>query len=389
MFDETGMPMSQGTSHLKDPVTTLAPAVSGELPMTDPTEPSYHLLPVYSIADSLSADPIDWIDHTQFTNPQLTSDLPTSPIPSWNTSTPSREPSNPPSTNPKLLSSHSLRGAEQEPNESTGRNSEAEVKAKNFHEIVAAGEREMGERLTTLYVDSEDHPAYKELEAKIYRSKNDEDRWKACTAFHEKYKALKEPILELGSEIERQRQRLDDKESSLDALILLGTSIMLSNCDRFRQVQRSYSEDRCKRSRNHYTTMQCEVYAAGEAWSDFLDAHSNASQELQQCEKALEFIGATWGKDKIRYYGWATKTSAVCRQLKAAAKAVPNWEEAGIKLNRMRNYCDRNPGTPIAYGKSSISWKDFECLSRWKGKVDFEMPLVKRRTGTDRILARG
>lgn len=218
-------------------------------------------------------------------------------------------------------------------------------------------------------------------------------------AFHERYKDLKDPLGKLGEEIEERKRQLEeaeanhgDKESNLDALVLLGTSFMRLECERFGQVQRSYNEARHKRPRNSDYPEQPDLQASGQEWSDFFDNHTKASRDLQKCEKALDYIGKTWGDDKIRYYGWATKTWATCRVLQSAAKVVPTWEEAGIKLNRLRNYRDRSMGTPITHGKRSISWKDLDNLRLWDGRGGFEMPsppIRKKRgedPGDDRVL---
>ncbi|WAO86060.1 JmjC domain-containing protein [Fusarium falciforme] len=253
-------------------------------------------------------------------------------------------PSNPSSTDPELPFSRSIKRPSHEPNVSTDYNSEVQ----DHPEVVTDGERETNARLTSRYVDPEDHPAYKELQTRIHQSRNDQDRWKACVIFHERYKILKELLGKLGEEIEEKRRQLEeaeasrgDKESNLDALVLLGTSFMRLECERFGQVLRSYNEARHKRPRSSDYSEQRDLQASGQEWSDFFDNHTKASRDLQKCEKALDCIGKTWGDDKIRYYGWATKTWATCRVLQRAAKAVPTWEEAGIKLNRLRNYRDR------------------------------------------------
>ncbi|KAI8686804.1 JmjC domain-containing protein [Fusarium sp. Ph1] len=304
-------------------------------------------------------------------------------------------PSNPSSTAPEPPFSHSIKRPSHELNDSTDYNSEVQDHPKG----VADGERETNARLTSRYVDPEDHLAYKELQTRIHQSHNDQDRWAACMIFHERYKILKEPLGRLGEEIEERKRQLEeaeairgDKESKLDALVLLGTSFMRIECERFGQVQQSYNEARHKRPRSSDYPEQRDLQASGQEWSDFFDNHTKASRELQKCEKVLDYIGEKWGNDKIRYYGWATKTWATCRVLQSAAKSAPTWEEAGIKLNRLRNYRDRSMGTPITHGKRSLSWKDFDYLRSWKGHGGFEMPPPPGRkkrgedSGEDRIL---
>ncbi|KAJ3549256.1 hypothetical protein NM208_g579 [Fusarium decemcellulare] len=405
MAKETSVPLSQGASHPTETLTS--PAVAPPLtyrsiaPAPNPAdwvEPGANRSPrvpsappsrrPYPSVNSSPADASYSIGRTQLASPQFTFSLPISESPSPTTSTPFSRPFNPLSTDPEPSLSHSIKRPSQEPNESTDYNSETQSHA----ESAAGGEKETGERLTTLYVDPENHPAYKELEARIHQAHNDEDRWKACIDFLEKYKFLKKPVFGLDNEIENQRRKLEeieaarnDKESNIDALVLLGTQFMLSKCERFSQIQRSYSKHSHKRPRDSDCTKQRDFQVAVEDWADFLDQHIKASRDLQQCRKALEYIGSKWGDERIRYYGWATKTLTVCRQVKAAAKAVPDWKEAGIKLNRLRNHRDRGIGNPIAAGKRSISWKDFECLRKWKGRDNFELPPSRKRAG-DRII---
>lgn len=367
--------MSQHTSRSKEPLTTLAgappltyrPIASAPNPVIRVDAGANRAWSVPIAPPSYLPDPFDHlfsadtpypIARPQSACPQSTLDLPFN----WG----------PSPTIPSQLPSSHKRSAHE-------RNNSAEYDSAN--EYLGAGtsasEREAVERLTTLYVDPEDHPAYKSLQERIHQSHNEQDRWEACTAFHQRYKTLKAPIAKLGAEIDKQRRKLeekeaarDDKESNLDALILLGTSFMVSKCERFDQIRRSYDVARRKRSR---TSAGGEQSATGDDWADFLSDHGKAARELQQCEKALEYIAATWGDDKIRYYGWATKPLAICQLLKATATVVPTWEEAGIKLNRLRNYRDRRVRNPIASRKRSISWKDLKQLRQWQGHGHFEI----------------
>ncbi|KAI8680448.1 JmjC domain-containing protein [Fusarium keratoplasticum] len=365
----TGMPMSQDATHA-------------------PQLPS-------PFADSFSADAHHLTGRPRSASSQLTPDVATSWGPSPTISTLCPLPSNPSSTDPEPPFSRSIKRPSHEPNDSTDYNSEVQ----DHLEGVTDGERETNARLTSRYVDPEDHPAYEELQTRIHQSHNDQDRWAACMRFHERYKILKEPLGKLGEEIEERKRQLEeaeasrgDKESNLDALVLLGTSFMQLECQRFSQVQQSYNEVRHKRPRNSDYPEQRDLQVSGQEWSDFFDNHTKASRDLQKCEKVLGYVGKRWGDDKIRYYGWATKTWATCRVLQSAAKAVPTWEEAGIKLNKLRNYRDRSMGTPITHGKRSISWKDLDNLRLWKGYGEFEMPsppVRKKRgedSGEDRIL---
>ncbi|KAH6962428.1 hypothetical protein BKA56DRAFT_622978 [Ilyonectria sp. MPI-CAGE-AT-0026] len=380
--------MSQHTSRSKEPLTTLAgappltyrPIAPAPVICVDPGANRAWSAPIAPPSDpfdhSFSADTLDSIGRPPSTCPESTLNLPVN----WGPS---------PTFPSELPLSHTLshkRSAHK-------RNNSAEYESANEYlgGGTSAGERETVERLTTLYVDPEDHPAYKNLQERIHQSQNEQDRWEACTTFHQRYKTLKAPIAELGDEIDKQRRKLeekeaarDDKGSNLDALILLGTSFMVSKCERFDQIRRSYDIARRKRSR---TSAGSEQSATGEDWADFLNDHGKAARELRQCEKALEYIATTWGDDKIRYYGWATKPLAVCQLLKATATVVPTWEEAGIKLNRLRNYRDRRVRNPIASRKRSISWKDLKQLGQWQGHGHFEILSTKMngRNGRDTI----
>ncbi|KAF4984961.1 hypothetical protein FDECE_16940 [Fusarium decemcellulare] len=409
MTERTGMPMSHGAT--SRPTETLAsPAVVPltyrlNAPLTSPganrslsvpssackprkrRHPLIYLANVLQQLIDLVAPPPFFlrppVDSFTTDAPQFT--FPTSWDLSSTTSTPSPGLSNPSPTDPKQPSSYSVKKSRQglcgsiDYNAGPGSSREG-------------GADDESAQLGTFYSNPKDYPAYQELKRMIDESHNEHDRWKACETFHQKYKKLKEPVVELEDEIEKQRRKLEDKElildekeSSLDALVLLGTSFMLSKCDHFGKIQRSY-DSKHKRQRNSNYAKESDVRATTEDWSDFLDDYGKASREQKQREAALQNIGAKWGDDKIEYYGWATNTWTVCRKVKVAATAVPDWIEARIKLNRLRNYRDRRSGNPIADGKRSISWKDLEYLSKWKGTGSFEMPHRNKNGGDDRIL---
>lgn len=51
--------------------------------------------------------------------------------------------------------------------------------------------------------------------------------------------------------------------------------------------------------------------------------------------RPLKTVSRYWGEEKVQHYQWADKGEGYCNKLCSAARAVWDWEEAIVKLNRL------------------------------------------------------
>ncbi|KAF4954205.1 hypothetical protein FGADI_5418 [Fusarium gaditjirri] len=83
------------------------------------------------------------------------------------------------------------------------------------------------------------------------------------------------------------------------------------------------------------------------------------------------FIGVArkGGTERLQHYGWYAESRTFCKQLAAAAKEVPEWEEAVVKLNQIRLSRHRDiRKSPIKVGKAKITTDDVSNLKEWRGR---------------------
>ena len=87
---------------------------------------------------------------------------------------------------------------------------------------------------------------------------------------------------------------------------------------------------------------------------------------------SLQTVSQFWGADKVEHYDWARKGSGFCNNLRSAARAVRDWSEAVVKLNRLIlrriNQVGRRP--VLATG-GSIQADDLMNLKAWTHKHSY------------------
>ncbi|CAG1985008.1 unnamed protein product [Fusarium graminearum] len=97
-----------------------------------------------------------------------------------------------------------------------------------------------------------------------------------------------------------------------------------------------------------------------------------ASKNVAQWEKKRSSLCAAaryWGTERLQYYEWFAQTKHFCKKLAVAAKRVPNWEEAVIKLNQIRLNRHHAVGKQriTADGPEIRCW-DLDMLKSWINK---------------------
>ncbi|KAI6768567.1 hypothetical protein HG531_010756 [Fusarium graminearum] len=111
-----------------------------------------------------------------------------------------------------------------------------------------------------------------------------------------------------------------------------------------------------------------------------------ASKNVAQWEKKRSSLCAAaryWGTERLQYYEWFAQTKHFCKKLAVAAKRVPNWEEAVIKLNQIRLNRHHAVGKQriTADGPEIRCW-DLDMLKSWINKSPYG---IKRKENIDQL----
>jgi hypothetical protein len=87
---------------------------------------------------------------------------------------------------------------------------------------------------------------------------------------------------------------------------------------------------------------------------------------------SLRTVSRLWGADKVEHYGWADKGPGFCNGLCGAARAVRDWNEAVVKLNRLILRRMAQVGRrPVVASVNSIEADDLFNLKDWVHKNSY------------------
>ncbi|KAM7195032.1 hypothetical protein V8F33_006901, partial [Rhypophila sp. PSN 637] len=83
-------------------------------------------------------------------------------------------------------------------------------------------------------------------------------------------------------------------------------------------------------------------------------------------QASLRTVSRNWGGDKVQHYRWAERGKWYCSNLCAADRAVRDWDEAVMKLNRLIHRRDQQVGRrQVRMGVDPIETADLIDLRVW------------------------
>ncbi|KAK6206185.1 hypothetical protein QIS74_13604 [Colletotrichum tabaci] len=123
------------------------------------------------------------------------------------------------------------------------------------------------------------------------------------------------------------RDDLLSQHSSLQFLIAAFDQVMLAECAEYH----AWRKNRNKKPSSRVTNSREDDISV---WERFVGVANEGMEIKYKCLSALTEVSRCWGLDKVQHYHWASKGEKYCKVLRTAARAVPEWAEAAIKLNR-------------------------------------------------------
>ncbi|KAM0364066.1 hypothetical protein ACHAO7_011286 [Fusarium culmorum] len=118
-------------------------------------------------------------------------------------------------------------------------------------------------------------------------------------------------------------------------------------------------------------------------WEYYVGIASNNIAQWEEKRPSLCAAARYWGTERLQYYKWFAQPKTFCKKLAVAAKMVPDWEEAVIKLNQIRLHRHLAVGKQrIAANGPEIRCWDLDMLKSWIGKSPHG---IKRNESIDQI----
>ncbi|KAM7209419.1 hypothetical protein V8F06_014874, partial [Rhypophila decipiens] len=103
-------------------------------------------------------------------------------------------------------------------------------------------------------------------------------------------------------------------------------------------------------------------------------------------QASLRTVSRIWGGDEVQHYRWAERGEWYCSKLCGAARAVRDWDEAVMKLNKLIHRRDQQVGRRhVMMGVNPIETADLIDLRAW----NHQGPYIKRKDGEEAELALG
>ncbi|KAM7209772.1 hypothetical protein V8F06_014845, partial [Rhypophila decipiens] len=103
-------------------------------------------------------------------------------------------------------------------------------------------------------------------------------------------------------------------------------------------------------------------------------------RDESRIQASLRTVSRIWGGDKVQHYQWAERGGNYCNKLCAAARAVRDWDEAVVKLNRLIYRRDQQVGRRhVRMGINPIETADLIDLRAW----NHQGPYIKRKDGEE------
>ncbi|KAJ0359430.1 hypothetical protein COL26b_014361 [Colletotrichum chrysophilum] len=155
------------------------------------------------------------------------------------------------------------------------------------------------------------------------------------------------------------RDDLLGQHSSLQFLIAAFDQVMFAECAEYHTWRENRVRSRPSKLREDDILV----------WERFVGVATEGMEIRHKCLSALMEVSRCWGRDKVQHYHWASRGEKYCKVLCTAARAVPEWTEAVIKLNRVMLGRHQRVGArlvkPVA---SPIEQGDLYTLKAWSYK---------------------
>ncbi|KAK4139194.1 uncharacterized protein C8A04DRAFT_16078 [Dichotomopilus funicola] len=166
----------------------------------------------------------------------------------------------------------------------------------------------------------------------------------------------------------QKRDELLNRHAGLQLLISTCELIMSTECPTYQ---------RRKRARRGDSGQEDDA----EQWHRFLGLATEGDRIKSNCLSALKEVARCWGRQVTQHYHWASRREKYCNQLRAAARKVPQWDNAVTGLNwsilqRSENVRRR----PVKASVNPIEQQDLEYLKTWSQRAPFENPLPINHT---------
>ncbi len=151
----------------------------------------------------------------------------------------------------------------------------------------------------------------------------------------------------------QKRDELLDRQIGLELLVATCELIMSAECPTYQRRKQTP----CRKSRTKDNAKQRHRFLGPAKRGDRMKSSSlTALKEVARC----------WGPQIIQHYQWASRGERYCNQLRAAARKVPQWDDAVLGLNwwilqRSRNVRQR----PVRASVNPIEQHDLERLKTW------------------------
>ncbi|WQF76292.1 Putative JmjC domain-containing protein [Colletotrichum destructivum] len=157
------------------------------------------------------------------------------------------------------------------------------------------------------------------------------------------------------------RDDLLSQHSSLQFLIAAFDQVMLAECAEYH----AWRKNRKKPSSRQTNSREDDI----SIWERFVGVANEGMEIKYKCLSALTEVSRCWGLDKVQHYHWASKGEKYCKVLRTAARAVPEWAEAAIKLNRvMLGRHQRVGARLVKLVANPIEQRDLDTLKAWSYK---------------------
>lgn len=119
--------------------------------------------------------------------------------------------------------------------------------------------------------------------------------------------------------------------------------------------------DVMKASENSFTSAEPDA-----SWKQFKHLAKKGAQTRQACINALKDVANRWGPKLIRHYGWGTKGTGYCQQLRAATRKS-DWPTFVSKVNPVllnRHATKSLKSAPIPVDVNPIAWSDLKEVTK-------------------------